>query len=161
MPAEGATVVVRKRRFALLVIFCGVVSTLLAEEPGPAQEIPEQQILRLETVWNEAHLHGDVDTLDRLWAPDISVIVPEMQPFTKEQLLKMWRSMKITFNSYATSNVRVRCDGATAVVTGRLQRSRDFGGRVRSEDWLFTKTYARMEGRWQVVAYHASTTPLP
>jgi ketosteroid isomerase-like protein len=145
----------------LLFVFCGAASRLFAQDPKPAQDTPEQQILLLETVWNEAHLHGDVDALDRLWAPDISVIVPEMQPFTKEQLLKMWRSMQVIFTSYATSNLRVHCDGSTAVVTGRLQRRRDFGGRTRSEDWLFTKTYAQVAGQWKVVAYHASATPAP
>ena len=152
----------RKCRLGLLVVLGGVVSTVLAQSSKPtAQETPEQQILRLETVWNEAHLHGDVEALDRLWSPDLSVIVPEMQPFAKEQLLKMWRSMKVTFTSYTTSNVKVRFDGNTAVVTGRLQRSRDFGGRTRNEDWLFTKTYAQVDGQWKVVAYHASTTPTP
>ena len=152
----------RKCRLVFCAVLGGVVSTVLAQSPkSTSQETPEQQILRLETVWNEAHLHGDVEALDHLWASDISVIVPEMQPFVKEQLLKMWRSMKVTFTSYATSNVRVRCDGSTAVVTGRLQRSRDFGGRIRNEDWLFTKTYAQVDGQWKVVAYHASTAPAP
>lgn len=151
----------RAPAFVLFLVFCGVASGLSAQDSNPAQETPEQQILRLETAWNEAHLRGDVDALDRLWAPDISVIVPEMQPFTKEQLVKMWRSMKVVFTNYATSNLRVHCNGSTAVVTGRLQRSRDFGGRTRSEDWLFTKTYAQEGGQWKVVAYHASTTPAP
>lgn len=142
-----------------VLISCGLASGLLAQDSKSAQKGCDQQILRLETVWNEAHLHGDVDALDHLWAPDIVVIVPEMQPFTKEQLLKMWRTMKVTFTRYTTSNVQVHCDGETAVVTGRLQRARDFGGRARSEDWLFTKTYARAAGQWTVVAYHASATP--
>jgi ketosteroid isomerase-like protein len=153
--------IVRTFPLVLLVTLFGAGSRLGAQDLKPAQDTPEQQILLLETVWNEAHLHGDVDALDRLWAQDISVIVPEMQPFSKEQLLKMWKSMRVNFTSYVTSNLRVRCDGSTAVVTGRLQRERDFGGRTRSEDWLFTKTYSQIAGHWKVVAYHASAAPTP
>jgi uncharacterized protein (TIGR02246 family) len=137
---------------------------LLASRGNGEQAAPppvEEQILKLEAVWNQAHLRGDADALDRLWAPNITVIIPEMQPFSKEDLLKMWRSMKVTFTRYETSDVRVQSSGGTAVVTGRLQRSRDFGGRAKDEDWLFTKTYARVDGEWLVVAYHASVTPSP
>jgi ketosteroid isomerase-like protein len=151
----------RVSSLVLLLVFCGAASRLFAQDRKPAQDTPEEQILLLEAVWNEAHLHGDVDALDRVWAPDISVIVREMQPFTKEPLLKMWRSMRVIFSSHATSDLRVHCDGSTAVVTGRLQRKHDFGGRTLSEDWLFTKTYAQVGGQWKVVAYHASVTPAP
>ena len=121
----------------------------------------EEQILKLEAAWNQVHLRGDADALEKLWAPNLTVIVPEMQPFSKEDLLKMWRSMKVVFARYETSDVRVQSSGGTAVVTGRLKRSRDFGGRVKDEDWLFTKTYAQTDGEWLVVAYHASVSPSP
>ena len=135
----------------------------LGVAPSPSPELPssaaEASILQLETVWNEAHLHGDVDALDRLWATDITVVVPEMPPFGKQDLLRMWRSLKVTFTEYSTSGVTVRVYGATAVVTGQLHRSRDFGGRIATEDWLFTKTYAQVDGQWKIVAYHASVPP--
>jgi uncharacterized protein (TIGR02246 family) len=142
---------------ALAILFGVVPTPGRSETPKP----PEQEILDLEAAWNRAHLDGDVEALDRLWSDDITVIVPGMQPFTKRDLLEMWRSMKVTFTRYETSDLDVHVDGETAVVTGRLRRSRDFGGRVRDEDWLFTKTYARLDGAWKVVAYHASTAPEP
>ena len=148
-----------RNRVALLAVLSLVLFSLRTngEEAGPASV--EDQVLKLEAVWNHAHLQGDAEALDKLWAPDLSVIVPGMQPFSKEDLLKMWRSMKVTFTRYETSDVRVWSNGSTAVVTGRLQRSRDFGGRAKDEDWLFTKTYAQVDGDWLVVAYHASVRP--
>jgi ketosteroid isomerase-like protein len=119
----------------------------------------EEAILALESRWNQAHLKGDVEVLDSLWAPEITVVVPEMPPFKKADLLKLWRSMKVSFTRYETTEMHVQVFGNTAVVTGRLERSRDFGGQVRSEDWLYTKTYALIDGQWKVVAYHASPTP--
>ena len=121
----------------------------------------EDSIAQLEAAWNEAHLRGDAEALDRLWAPSLSVVVPGMPRFRKSEVLDMWRSMKVAFSDYSTSDVAIQVLGTTAVVTGRLHRSRDFGGRVATENWLFTKTYAQIEGQWQVVAYHASEAPAP
>ncbi len=146
---------------ALIAFLPLVLLALRASAQPSALPSVEDQILKLEAAWNQAHLRGDAEALDKLWAPHLTVIVPEMQPFSKEDLLKMWRSMKVTFTRYETSDVRIQSSGGTAVVTGRLRRSRDFGGRVKDEDWLFTKTYAQVQGEWFVVAYHASVTPSP
>jgi ketosteroid isomerase-like protein len=100
-----------------------------------------------------------VDVLDRLWAPQITVVVPGMQPFAKTDLLRLWRTMKVSFSAYATSDLNTQVFGDTAVATGRLHRVRDFGGKTSIDDWLFTKTYARIAGEWKVVAYHASIAP--
>lgn len=143
-------------RLAVLVGFALVAGPLRSAADALTAE---EWISQLEAAWNEAHLRGDAEALDRLWAPSLSVVVPGMPRFTKSELLDMWRSMKVAFSDYSTSDVAVQVLGTTAVVTGRLHRSRDFGGRVATEDWLFTKTYAQIDGQWQVVAYHASEAP--
>ena len=145
-----------------LFAFLSLVPWVSRGHGEPSSPPPvEGEILELEAAWNEAHLQGDAEVLDQLWAPELSVIVPGMQPFRKPDLLQMWRSMKVAFTRYETSDLSLRSAGETAVVTGRLLRSRDFGGQARDEDWLFTKTYARVDGQWKVLAYHASTTPSP
>lgn len=145
-------------RLAILACVLFAASpVLVAADPLSADE----RIAQLEAAWNDAHLRADTDALDRLWAPSLTVVVPGMPLFNKPELLNMWRSMKVAFTSYSTSDVAVQVYGTTAVVTGRLRRSRNFGGRAATEDWLFTKTYAHVDGQWQVVAYHASETPDP
>lgn len=119
----------------------------------------EAQLTELEAVWNQAHLHGDVEALDRLWADSLTVTVPEMPPFSKASLMKMWRGMKVSITEYATSDLKIHVYGSSAVVTGRLHRVRDFGGNKATDDWLFTKSYARIGADWKVVAYHASPVP--
>jgi uncharacterized protein (TIGR02246 family) len=147
----------------MILTLLSVVSLAVSglQTPQAASARVEDAIAQLETTWNEAHLHNDAAALDRLWAPGLTVIVPEMPLLSKPDLLKMWRSMKLSFSEYATTAVEVHVFGETAVVTGRLHRSRDFGGRAATEDWLFTKTYAQLDGQWKVVAYHASIAPKP
>ena len=144
------------------VLFGFITAIAIASSVQPAATEttkPEERIAELERAWNDAHLRGDVETLDRLWASDLTVIVPGMRPFNKSDLLGMWRSVRVVFSNYSTSDETIHVYGGAAVVTGRLHRSRDFGGRTASEDWLFTKTYALFDGQWRVVAYHASVAP--
>jgi len=118
-----------------------------------------QEIRRLEAVWNEAHVRGDVPALDALCAADLTVIVPGMNPMSKADILGFWKSGRATITHYESSDVRVVVRGRTAVATGRLARTRDFNGTVMHDRWQFTKTYANDDGRWVLVAYHASEAP--
>jgi len=122
-----------------------------------------RELQRLETVWNEAHEHGDADALEKLWADDMEVAVPKMPVMTKADVLKFARSGRMKFLSYKTSDVHFRVYDNAAVVTGRLQRTRIINGQEMSDDWRFTETYVREAHEWRVVAFHASeaaqTTP--
>ena len=118
-----------------------------------------EELLVLEQRWNDAHIYGDTATLYRLWADDIIVIVPDMRPFTKDDLKAFWRSGRSNITQHETSDVTVRGYDNTAVVEGRLRRQQTFSGRVETNEWRFTKIYVKRNGRWQVVSYHAS--PLP
>jgi uncharacterized protein (TIGR02246 family) len=118
-----------------------------------------QEIQRLEAVWNEAHLRGDVPALDAICAADLTVIVPGMNPMSKADILGFWKSGRAKITQYETTDVKVVVRGRTAVATGRLARTRDFNGTVMNDRWQFTKTYANEDGRWVLVAYHASERP--
>ena len=120
-----------------------------------------RELQRLETVWNEAHEHGDADVLEALWADDMEVAVPKMPVMTKADVLKFARSGRMKFLSYKTSDIRVRVYDNAAVVTGRLQRTRSMNGQDISDDWRFTKTYVREAGQWRVVSFHASEAAQP
>lgn len=126
-----------------------------------APDADTRELLRLETVWNEAQLHGDAEALDRLWAADLEVAVPKMPVMKKAEALGFARTGRMAFQSYDTSNLRVRVYGAAAVVTGRLQRERTMGGKSLRDDWRFTKTYIKEGGAWRVVSFHASDGPQP
>jgi ketosteroid isomerase-like protein len=123
------------------------------QEDGPGT--PE--VRRLESIWNDAHLRGDADAMDRLCPDDLVVTVPGMRLMTKAESVGVLRSGRMKFDRYETSDVRVRVYGDAAVVTGRLQRTRTIAGKSMDDDWRFTKTYVKRSGQWQVVAFHAST----
>jgi hypothetical protein len=118
-----------------------------------------QEIMRLESAWNAAHLNGDVAVLDAICATELTVIVPGMPLMSKADILGFWKSGRAVITQYETTGVKVAVRAGTAVATGRLARTRDFNGTVMTDRWQFTKTYAHENGRWVLVAYHASEAP--
>jgi ketosteroid isomerase-like protein len=116
------------------------------------------ELLKLETRWNEAHLRGDADGLKQLWADELVVTVQEMPVMDKSQALKIVASGRVKFKQYETSDIKVNVFGDAAVVTGRVKRVRERSGKDVEDDWRFTKVYVRRDGAWQVVAWHGSQT---
>lgn len=132
-----------------------------AQAQAPAAAAADTDLARftqLETQWNDAHLRGDADALDRLWADELRVVVPRMTPLNKTEALSFFRSGRMKFLRYETSELGVRVYADTAVVSGRVRRSRERAGQMVEDDWRFTKVYVRTGDSWRVVAYHASET---
>jgi hypothetical protein len=119
----------------------------------------KEELLRLEEVWNTAHLKGDAATLERLWAEELTVTVPRMAVMERADAVGMARSNRIQFTRYQTSDLSVQVFDAAAVVKGRMKRARSRGGEVVNDDWQFTKVYVKHDGNWKVVAFHASESP--
>ena len=141
------------------LILCGSLATF-AQNVQPSRALGEgrdrAELAELENVWNQAHLRGDAEALDRLWADDLEVAVPQMPVFKKAELMAFVRTGRMRFSRYETSDLHIRPYGSTAVVTGRLQRRRTLGDRELDDDWRFTKIYVRGGDGWRVVAFHAS-----
>jgi ketosteroid isomerase-like protein len=139
-----------------LLLASAFALVLVQSSASPAET---EELMRLERVWNQAHEKGDVKPLEQLWADDIEIVVPKTAVMTRSEALEVFRSGRMTFDHYDTSDLKVRVYGEAAVVTGRLTRGRSLLGVTTTEDWRFTKVYARQSGRWRVVAFHASDAP--
>jgi ketosteroid isomerase-like protein len=141
------------------VAFMLFSASLLLAQAQPTSDT--QALTQLEATWNNAHLKGDTATLDSLWADDMEVVVPKMQPMTKAQSLAFAKSGRMHFQRYETSDIKVRVYGDAAVVTGRLQRTRTINDKEVDDDWRFVKVYVRQAKNWRVVLFQASDSAQP
>ena len=141
--------------FVVSLIITTVSLPALANKSQESADIAE--LTRLEQVWNDAYVHGNVEPLEQLLADDLIVTMTDMSVLSKAQSIGLLRSGRLKFPRYETSDIRIRVYGDAAVVTGRLQRTRTVNGTNVDDDWRFTKVYIRRSGKWQVVAWHAST----
>lgn len=144
---------------ALMVLASGTIQAQQRVRQSGRATTAKEELLALEAKWNVAHVYADTTTLFRLWADDIIVIVPEMRPFTKDDLKAFWRSGRSHITRHETSDVSVRGYDFTAVVEGTLIREQSFSSHAVTNHWRFTKIYVKRDGEWKVVSYHAS--PLP
>jgi Domain of unknown function (DUF4440) len=135
-----------------------IVAIALAQRTVAAtrEAADSRELSRLEGVWNDAHLRGDDDVLDRLWAEDFTVTVPSMPVMTRADAIDVIRSKTLSFQRYESSDRRFRIYGDAAVVTGRLRRTRLTNDQTVEDDWLFMKVYVRRGDQWKVVGFHAS-----
>jgi len=115
------------------------------------------QIAKLEADWNSAHLKNDAAVVEKLCADDLTVGVPGMPPINKAGAVDALRGGRLKFMRYETSETSIRVyNNDTAIVTGRLQRTRALGDKLITDDLRFTKVWVRRAGQWQVTAFHAS-----
>ena len=150
----------RRLGVAMLVTALAMLTALAQAQPDTLTK-GVRELQRLEKVWNDAHMAGDVTALDELWADELAVTVPKMPRFNKAQSLAIWKTGRMKFSRYESSNLRFEVMGETAVVTGALVRERKFMEKDVHEDWQFTKVYLRRDDKWRVVAWHASEAPAP
>lgn len=84
-----------------------VVSLTLAvllQQPAKPESAEVQELSRFESVWNEAYVRADADTLATLCADDLVVTMSDMQVLNKQQSLAILRSGKVRFQRYETSD---------------------------------------------------------
>lgn len=143
----------RKCAWVIFPLFLAAIVAFAGDQPMAPEVI---ELTKLEQAWNDAHVKGDADALDKLWADELVVTVPHMAVMDKAAAIGFWKTGKVKFDTYRTSGVHTKVFGDAAVVTGRLVRTRDKDGKKIEEDWQFTKVYVRRAGKWQVVAWHAS-----
>lgn len=144
------------RHLAPFVVCAFSLAWLQAEAETGTNDADNGELIRLEKVWNDAHLQGDAEKLDHLWSKDIEIVVPNMAAMNKATALAFARSGRMKFQTYETSNLQVRLFGDIAIISGRMKRARTLQGNSVADNWLFTKVYQRKDGRWQVVHFQAS-----
>lgn len=139
------------------ILLVAAISGLFQSSPSTSKGAADlKELYRLEEVWNTAHVKADADALDKLWDNDLIVTIAAMPVMQKADALAMVKSNRMPFTKYETSDLNVKRFGESALVTGRLQRERAMNGKQMSDDWRFTKVYVMSQGRWRVIAWHAS-----
>ena len=131
----------------------------LSQVPRKDTSADEVEVRALNEASGQAQVQRDIATLDRLLADDFVLTRANGLVSDKAQNLSEIQSGGISFSSYENDDVRVRFYGDAAVVTGQVTASgtnkgQDFSGRFR-----YTKVFVKRDGRWQIVAWHATTMP--
>jgi ketosteroid isomerase-like protein len=140
----------RSRRLGVAIL--AFVASAAALSSAQSSPIVEQQILKADTDRFAAMVNGDVATLDRLLAVELSYIHTSARIEDKHAFLYGIKSGKTKYSSIIPSERQVHVMGTVATVVGVAV--------VRGEDndpgidvgIRYTGVYVRRDGRWQMVA---------
>jgi|SRR5262249_17853374 len=146
-------------KFATILLFLVMMHTSWASaqnrQPVGASSAAareEDQIKKLEEMRNQAVLHSDVATLDRMTSDDYTFITLRGEMRTKSDILKGFASGSFHYESREVSDLKVRVYGDSAIVTGRSVQKGMENGKDYSGDYRFTRVYVKQKNRWLTVA---------
>ena len=112
----------------------------------------EDQILNLNSEWNEAYPRRDLAALDRIIADDWVCIDGTGQVITKSELLRRVAASTSFLDPYKFDEIALHMFAETAIVIGRLSgRMQDSDG-VQDVNQRYMRVYVKRNERWQAVA---------
>ena len=112
------------------------------------------QLLYMEMEWSDADKRGDVAWFERNLAQDyygVSSLTGKLN--TKADEIAEIRNRKEVIDSAVSSDMDVRAEGNTALVTGVYRLTgRDEKGQPMDRRIRYTDAYVKRDGRWLVIA---------
>jgi len=115
----------------------------------------------MEMDWNNAYLKRDMAWFERNYAADYSnVSNNDAKLYNKAEDIASIKTDKTVYESPELSEMNIRVDGNTAVVTGvNHVKGRDEKGQPMDFRLRFTDTFIKRDGRWQVWASQGTRIP--
>jgi ketosteroid isomerase-like protein len=105
----------------------------------------------------KAWVSGDRATIERIISPDWRSTAPDGRVTDRASVLAdVFEKRAHRIRRLEIDDVRVRIFGDAAVVTGRTHGVGEVAGAPYDVVIRFTDTFVRRDGRWSVVASHAS-----
>jgi uncharacterized protein (TIGR02246 family) len=142
----------------LIVGWLGIAQACGAAAQASGSEAVTATIERIEQQLASSWKAGECDTWAALIAPEWSVIHVTGDTITKPQAIAMCRDPQSAVASMSVDQVSVRPYGDTAIATGRTTVTTR-GDSPQTIRLRFTDVFVRRDGRWQVVASHATQIP--
>jgi ketosteroid isomerase-like protein len=125
---------------------------VVSDAGGPLNDAG--QLLYMEREWNDASKNKDVAWFERNYAVDATDISGRTGTLhSKLEEIASMKTDKTVLDSLELSDLNVRVEGNTAMVTGvNHVRGRDDKGQAIDRKTRFTDVFVKRDGRWQVLA---------
>lgn len=132
----------------LAFVACAILLPLWGADRDQASE---RFIVEGERQWADSTTSGDTTQIEKLIADDFRGVDPDGKFYDKATELADTRREAKSFVSNRLNEVKVRFYGETAVAQGSESWERRTG-EPKLGRYVWTDTWVRRDGRWQVVA---------
>jgi len=117
----------------------------------------EEEVRELDSHRFDVLIRQDFNELERILADDLTYTHSIGWLENKAQYLETVRSGRLVYRAIEpTEDVKARVYGDTAVTTGRAAIKVGSADAPTSLDVRYTTVYVKRDGRWQMVAWHAT-----
>jgi CubicO group peptidase (beta-lactamase class C family) len=130
-------------------------------QPQPISQ-SEQEVRKLEREWLDAYEQHDAGAMDRILADDFKLTQSGGAAQTKADILAALKAPRDSGRpepKFSTDDVQSRVEGDTVILTGRFIQRMERDGQMRTMEARYADTYAKRQGRWQVVASQLTRIP--
>lgn len=115
----------------------------------------EREVRQLERAWLDAYEQRDAEAMNRILADEFKLSFSSGMTQTKADILaqlKSGRDSGAPSVKLSTEDVQSRVEGEMVILTGRFIQRMERDGQSRMMQMRYTDTYAKRQGRWQVIA---------
>jgi|SRR5579875_1645755 len=154
------------RRILLFILL--VVATIPLAFAQQVVEMPTnhrdaeaaREVLKTQQEWNEARIKDDLPALNHIMADHFMFTIAQGKFVTKHTDMTEHRTGTLKYVSIVDSDIRARVygHGDVVILTGHRVAHVIVNGHPEPRNIRFTHVYAKINGRWQVVA--AQHTPI-
>ncbi|MFO1406307.1 MAG: nuclear transport factor 2 family protein [Steroidobacteraceae bacterium] len=149
------------KRLRLLALVTCLAATAAPGDPAPSSSYVASVVVDLDRQLNRAIVAHDVALAGSLYDDDFLLTVSGGGYKRKADMLADIRNVGVVLTACETTDVVVRVRGETAVLTGLLHQAGTVNGR-EIDAWLrVTDTWVAVDGRWRLLAGHASPAKPP
>lgn len=118
------------------------------------EEDIKRELVQLGNAWAAAMVANNADRIGNFMGNEW-VIVSERGVSSKEHFLSFVSSGQLTHSSFEmVGEPRIKIYGDTAVLTGRVQNTAQFGGQTFEADEWTSDVFVRRNGKWLCVLSH-------
>lgn len=131
---------------------------MLAQSGSASTADDEKAVAALDTEFQAAVGRNDAETMDRILADDMILVLGNGKAITKAEQLEEARSKSILYEQQKEidNSQKVRVWGDTAVVTAKLWIKGTRDGKPFDRKLWFSDTYVRTKNGWKYVFGQAS-----
>jgi ketosteroid isomerase-like protein len=122
--------------------------------PSP---LVEQELVKMENEWARAWQLPDPAALENIVGDDFTLTSARSKGEVANKRQYIDSTLRLVRgDGYSFEKMNVRVYGEIAVINAHFQQNATFAGQDWSGDFLLTDVWVKRDGRWQVVARHAS-----
>lgn len=121
--------------------------------------VSEKEIVALEEQRIAATIGGDVATLERLFADDLTYIHSSARPDTKQSFIDDIRTQRLRYLGIDVEERAVRVTSEAAIVTGISRMHVAARGQENRFRIRFLLVWVRRPAGWQVAAWQSTKLP--